>query len=148
MNLVINASEAIGDRDGVIRVTTNKVTASQDVYLRMEVSNTGDGIPAETQARLFDPFFTTKSAGRGLGLAVVGGIVRGLRGTIHVVSEPGKGAAFQVLLPAAEPASGAAELAGANGTSAIAILRANGSRIDLILLDMTIPGLPAMRSRP
>jgi signal transduction histidine kinase/CheY-like chemotaxis protein len=194
MNLVINASEAIGDRDGMIRVITNRVTLSKESaavsstklpdgdYVQLEVSDTGGGMSAETRTRLFDPFFTTKSGGRGLGLAVVDGIVRGLLGTIHVVSEPGKGTTFQVLLPAVEttagvtrePISGAVESVGAsqeftvlvvededplrqavvrmlrragfevmeaaNGTVATDILRMNGGQIDLILLDMSIPG--------
>jgi len=109
MNLITNASEAMGDRDGVIRVTTGRVTVgpaaaiSQGVpegaYLILEVSDTGSGMPPETQARVFDPFFTTKSAGRGLGLAVVQGIVRKLRGAIHLSSESGKGTTFQIWLP-------------------------------------------------
>jgi CheY-like chemotaxis protein len=57
----------------------------------------------ETQSRVFDPFFTTKSAGRGLGLSVVFGIVRGLGGAIRLTSRLGKGTAFQILLPSAEP---------------------------------------------
>src|SRR5262249_18791313 len=113
MNLITNASEAIGDRDGVIRVITRRVTLGAGAvaisetlpngdYLTLEVSDTGCGLSQETQARMFDPYFTTKSAGRGLGLAVVSGIVRGLGGEIHIASEPGKGATFQVLLPCAE----------------------------------------------
>jgi CheY-like chemotaxis protein len=151
-------------------------------YVQLEVSDTGGGMSAETRTRLFDPFFTTKSGGRGLGLAVVDGIVRGLRGTIHVVGDPGKGTTFQILLPAVEttpgvtgePISGAVEseraspeftvlvvededplrqavvrmlrragfevLEAANGTVATDILRVHGGQIDLILLDMTIPG--------
>ena len=57
---------------------------------------------AETQAKVFDPFFTTKLAGHGLGLAVVQGIVGGLGGAVRVVSAPGKGTTFQILLPCAE----------------------------------------------
>jgi CheY-like chemotaxis protein len=59
----------------------------------------------ETQARIFDPFFSTKSGGRGLGLAVVHGIVRGLGGVIDFFSRPGHGTTFQVLLPCAETTS-------------------------------------------
>jgi CheY-like chemotaxis protein len=134
---------------------------------------------AETQARVFDPFFTTKSAGHGLGLAVVNGIVRSLHGKIHLASEPGKGTTFQILLPCdrtaiPDPSSPAKEgvhfpesatvlvvedeeilrqaaakglrkrgfevLEAANGSAAIEVLRARGSRIDVILLDMTFPG--------
>ena len=125
MNLITNASEAIGDREGVIRVTTGRLTLGRDSpvasfeslaegdYLQLEVSDTGRGMTAETQARVFDPFFTTKLTGHGLGLAVVQGIVRSLNGTIRVVSALGEGTMFQVLLPCAE---GAAE-AGASAIS-------------------------------
>ena len=111
MNLVINASEAMGTRNGVIRVTTSYTKADQTSsrgiadhlsardFVELDVSDTGDGMPAETQARVFDPFFTTKSAGHGLGLATVQGIVRNLGGVIHLASEPGRGATFRILLP-------------------------------------------------
>jgi signal transduction histidine kinase/CheY-like chemotaxis protein len=114
MNLITNASEALGDRDGVIRVTTGLVTVSRDSpvaasehlaegnYLQLEVSDTGRGMTPEVQAKVFDPFFTTKLAGHGLGLAVVQGIVRSHSGTIRLVSAPGKGTIFQILLPCAE----------------------------------------------
>jgi CheY-like chemotaxis protein len=116
MNLYMNASEAIGDRDGVIRVTTCRVkvgrNSSESIldrlaegdYLRLEVSDTGCGMSPETQARVFDPFFTTKSAGHGLGLAVVSGIVRGLGGAIHLSSELGRGTTFRTFLPSPEAA--------------------------------------------
>src|SRR3974390_985654 len=107
MNLLTNASEAMGDRDGVIRVTTGGASASQTAaitkapadggYLLLEVSDTGSGMSQETQSKVFDPFFTTKGAGHGLGLAVVQGIVRGLGGLIHIVSELGQGTTFQIL---------------------------------------------------
>src|SRR5579872_1080257 len=109
MNLVTNASEAIGDRDGVIRLMTRPATAgrapeifkgmTEGDYVELTISDTGDGMPLKIQARVFDPFFTTKSAGRGLGLWVVHGIVRSLGGAIQIVSEPGKGTAVHILLP-------------------------------------------------
>ena len=111
INLVINASEAMGTRNGVIRVATSYTKADQTSsrgaadhfsardYVELDVSDTGDGMPSETQARVFEPFFTTKSIGRGLGLAIVQGIVRNLGGVIHLTSEPGKGTTFRILLP-------------------------------------------------
>jgi CheY-like chemotaxis protein len=112
MNLVTNASEAIGDRDGVIRVSTNRLAVDsgsnqleaaknlpEGDYVWLEVSDTGCGMTPETQRRAFDPFFTTKFVGRGLGLAMVQRIVRGLGGCIDVVSSPGNGCIIQVVLP-------------------------------------------------
>jgi len=111
MNLFHNAAEAIGDRNGSIRVGTRKVTLGpgsvpegmpQGDYVKLEVSDTGRGMSPEVQARVFDPFFTTKPTGtHGLGLTGVRGIVQHLHGTIRLSSAPGKGTTFQVLLPCA-----------------------------------------------
>jgi two-component system, cell cycle sensor histidine kinase and response regulator CckA len=79
----------------------------------LEISDTGCGMPLEAQARVFDPFFTTKSAGHGLGLAVVQGIVRGLSGAIHLESEAGRGTTFRILLPADGRTAPPPRLAGA-----------------------------------
>jgi PAS domain S-box-containing protein len=118
MNLVINASEAIGDRNGVVRVETECVRVRPDSslpgakgmeegnYLLLEVSDNGSGMTKEIQRKAFDPFFTTKFTGRGMGLAVVQQIVRGLGGGIHVASSPGNGTSIKVMLPCAtEPIS-------------------------------------------
>ena len=115
MNLVVNASDALGEAGGAIRVSTGLVHAKRATlnaaylspqlrageYVFLEVADTGIGMDAETRARIFDPFFTTKFTGRGLGLAAVQGIARGHKGAIRVQSEPGKGATFTLLLPAA-----------------------------------------------
>ncbi len=108
MNLVINASQAIGDRDGVIHVKTSLVKDGsssatdrrrepQEDYILLEVSDTGCGMTEEEKAKIFDPFFTTKPEGHGLGLAVVQGIVHSHSGAINVFSTCGKGATFEVL---------------------------------------------------
>jgi len=112
MNLIMNASEAIGDREGVIRVTTGQVTvgpesssaSSQGMtdgdYMQLEVSDTGRGMTPKVQDRIFDMFFTTKASGvHGLGLAAVQAIVERLCGTIRVSSAPANGTTFQILLP-------------------------------------------------
>jgi two-component system, cell cycle sensor histidine kinase and response regulator CckA len=115
MNLITNASEAIGELSGVVTLSTG-VMDCDDEYLRgvvgyndnhppgqyvyLEVSDTGCGMDPETIARIFDPFFTTKFTGRGLGLAAVMGIVRGHQGALRVYSEKGHGTTFKILLPA------------------------------------------------
>ena len=114
MNLVINASEAISDKSGVIALTTGCMDCDDSylhqvwldenlhpgLYVYLEVADTGCGMSKETLAKLFDPFFTTKFTGRGLGMAAVMGIVRGHKGAIRVYSEVDKGTTFKILLPA------------------------------------------------
>jgi two-component system cell cycle sensor histidine kinase/response regulator CckA len=121
MNLVINASEAIGDRDGVITISTGARECSREYlrdsyarqdlapgfYLTLDVSDTGCGMDQGTKERLFEPFFTTKFTGRGLGLAAVVGIVRGHKGALKVESEPGEGTTFRIRFPTAEAGGGA-----------------------------------------
>ena len=118
MNLITNASEAIGERGGVITVGTGILDADRTVlsntyfddhlpegrYVYLEVSDTGCGMPPETQARIFDPFFTTKFTGRGLGLAAVLGIVRAHSGALKVSSQPGAGSTFRLLFPVSDKA--------------------------------------------
>jgi two-component system cell cycle sensor histidine kinase/response regulator CckA len=125
MNLITNASEAIGDRGGGIAVRTRVVETDRPVgagrhcdeelppgrYVVMEVTDNGCGMNEDTQAKIFDPFFTTKFAGRGLGLAAVLGIVRGHHGTIQVDSRPGQGSTFRVWFPAADGSSQSAPMA-------------------------------------
>lgn len=125
MNLILNASEAIGDRSGVITVTVGATRCDKSylsqtflendlpagLYIHLEVSDTGEGMDPKTMRRIFEPFFTTKFAGRGLGLAAVLGIVRSHKGALRVYSEPGKGTTFKVLFPALD----IAECAGVGG---------------------------------
>lgn len=116
MNLVINSSEAIGDKSGVISITTGCMDCDQSylkniwldenlkdgLYVYLEVADSGCGMDRETLSKIFDPFFTTKFTGRGLGMSAVMGIVRGHKGAIKVYSECGKGTTFKILLPASE----------------------------------------------
>ncbi len=113
MNLITNASEAIGNNEGRIVIATSARTYTREElsrrhpnamlepgeYVVLQVSDTGDGMSFQTQTKIFDPFFTTKSTGRGLGLAAVQGIVRGHKGAIVLESTPGIGTTFSVLLP-------------------------------------------------
>ena len=114
LNLVTNASDAVGEVEGrvAIRTYTDDCAAgcpaaagvgselAEGRYVAIEVTDTGCGMDDETRTKIFDPFFTTKFTGRGLGLAAVQGIVRGHKGAILVESELGKGTTFKVLLPA------------------------------------------------
>jgi CheY-like chemotaxis protein len=114
INLVVNASEAIGGIAGAIRVSTSgRIVAPGETaktmppeplppgnYVCLKVSDTGCGMNEETKAKLFEPFFSTKFAGRGLGLAAVLGIVRGHGGSIQVRGRWAEGTEMEVLFPA------------------------------------------------
>jgi PAS domain S-box-containing protein len=119
MNLVTNASDAIGDLEGTIRLRTRAVdldpaqvqmdfSATPLVpgkFVVLEVEDTGSGMTAEVKARIFDPFFTTKARGRGLGLSAMLGILRGHGGGLQITSEPGRGSIFRLYFPASEEPS-------------------------------------------
>ena len=113
MNLVINASESLGEANGEIRVTTRlgrpdaepaDVLHAFDLpagaCVCLEVTDSGAGMSPATLARVFDPFFTTKFTGRGLGLAATLGIVRTHHGALAVHSAVGQGSTFRLYLPA------------------------------------------------
>jgi PAS domain S-box-containing protein len=189
INLVSNASDAVGEHGGTILIRSAN-TAPEDEYragmsrwVKLEVSDTGAGISPEDQRKIFDPFFTTKSNGHGLGLAVVQRIVTALGGIIEVKSDPGSGATFRIFLPpAGETAahdsarassvpdelscagvvllvedeaplrSGVAKLLRKNkfrvveaedGTAALDLVRGHRDEIGLVLLDLTLPGVPS-----
>lgn len=113
MNLMLNASEAIGERGGTIEVRIGTVKAdmafmtstylnedlSPGEYLSLEVKDNGCGMTERQLSRVFDPFFTTKSQGRGLGLASLPSILRGHSGDVRVASRVGGGTTFQLILP-------------------------------------------------
>ena len=113
-NLSLNAAEAIGDDDGQIKVALEVVTAeklrefrlfpsgwepTEIGYASIAIADTGSGFDPDTMERIFDPFFSTKFAGRGLGLAVVLGIVRAHGGALAVESQAGLGSIFRVFFP-------------------------------------------------
>jgi len=123
MNLCTNAKHAMRVKGGVLEVGLRNVESGMrnvdlkndkkqfaiehpdltpGSYLQLTVSDTGDGIPDDVIDRVFDPYFTTKAKGEGtgLGLSVVHGIVKDHGGGIHLTSEEGKGATFQIVFPA------------------------------------------------
>ncbi len=124
MNLVVNARDAMPPEGGVVTIRTANVNFAtpQPIgtghmpagdYVRIEVSDSGSGIPKENLTKIFEPFFTTKPVGHGtgLGLSTVYGVVKQTGGFITVDSELGRGTAFHVYLPRYAAAAGAAEVA-------------------------------------
>jgi PAS domain S-box-containing protein len=191
MNLITNASESLGEAEGIVTVRTSRAQVGSDTasnraqnlpegsYARLEVIDTGCGMSEEVKSRIFDPFYTTKFSGRGLGLAAVPGIVRSHGGALRVESAPGRGSRFEILLPCtvevAQPERNGTALPGvrAGGGTALVIedehslrtavsksLRRKGFTvmeagdghsaihlfqttpgIEVVLLDMTLPGM-------
>ncbi len=112
MNLVVNASQAMGSEPGVLVVALDAVNVDETFanliqqltpgpYVRLQVSDTGIGMTKEIMERIFEPFFTTKEVGQGtgMGLAAVHGIVTGYKGAVTVDSKLGEGTTFSVFLP-------------------------------------------------
>jgi len=114
MNLLINASEAIGDSNGSIwlrtgfingrDITKSDLIMSENItevdYVFLEVTDSGSGMDAKTKEKIFEPFFTTKFMGRGLGLSAILGIVKRQNGVIRLQSKPGEGTSFCLYFPA------------------------------------------------
>ena len=119
LNLVSNAAEALGPEGGRVEISTRAVAGDRATldachlgerlpegpYVSLAVEDAGPGIGAETLDRVFEPFFTTKFTGRGLGLAVVLGIVRRHEGCIRIESRLGEGTRFEILLPVSDGSS-------------------------------------------
>lgn len=115
-NLVRNSVEGIGENGGMIHVATGAADLDADRlrrtigipvplpgrYAFVEVSDNGCGMDRETVARMFDPFFSTKFVGRGLGLAIVSGIIRACKGAMFVDSDPGRGTTVRLWMPVLE----------------------------------------------
>ena len=112
-NLCQNAIEAMGEQGGTLTIRTENCyldaplkkyeSVAVGEYLKVAVTDTGPGVPAENRDRIFDPFFTTKRSARvhgsGLGLSVVHGIVKDHQGYIDLESEAGQGAIFSLYFP-------------------------------------------------
>ncbi len=118
MNLIINASEAIGTDQGSVDVSLSRIVviAGREYedyhgkvippgeYVCLEVTDNGCGMDEATKWRIFEPFYTTKFTGRGLGMSAVLGIIKSHAGALQLFSQPGLGSTFKVYLPV--PASG------------------------------------------
>ncbi|MCC6421128.1 MAG: PAS domain-containing protein [Gemmataceae bacterium] len=109
LNLCLNARDAM-PHGGVLAVETGNVTLTEQAagehldgqpgdFAVVRVTDTGEGIAADLLPRLFEPFFTTRDFGRGVGLALVFGIVKEHQGWVHCASEMGRGSRFEVYLP-------------------------------------------------
>jgi two-component system, cell cycle sensor histidine kinase and response regulator CckA len=169
VNLAVNARDAMPD-GGKLTVKTGNVTTEESAelafkgmpaaeYVRIDITDTGTGIPADIRDKIFEPFFSTKEVGKGtgLGLSTVYGIVKQTGGFIYVDSEEGKGTTFSIFLPRhhaekevhAEPQ---AEAASANGAAREQAAELAKPRADLtgqgtILLVEDEDGLRSLNAR-
>jgi signal transduction histidine kinase/FixJ family two-component response regulator len=139
LNLAVNARDAMPD-GGTLTLRTTRLTRPQaleagaparadaESWLRVDVADSGVGIPPDILGRLFEPFFTTKEEGRGtgMGLAAVYGAVQAHLGTVLVDSTPGRGSTFSLLLPLATPPEVPAATSGA---------RPSGETLGVLVVD-------------
>ncbi len=192
MNLIINASEAIGEANGTVRVALTRVLFKSGQietdkfgsvietggYICLEVTDNGSGMSEETQNRIFEPFFTTKITGRGLGMSAIHGIVTRHGAHLQMSSKLNVGTTFKILFPVppapetAESVSNQADarekaegtillvddeevlremgsdllealgfitLTAENGRKALEMYREHAGKIDVIMLDLTMP---------
>jgi len=130
VNLAVNARDAMPN-GGKLAIKTGNVSAEESAqlaykgmpvaeYVRIDLSDTGSGIPLDIRDKIFEPFFTTKDVGKGtgLGLSTVYGIVKQTGGFVYVDSEEGKGTTFHIFLPRHHPEPEIlGEIAGANGAA-------------------------------
>ena len=164
VNLAVNARDAMPD-GGKLTVRTANVTADEATqlaykgmpaaeYVRIDVIDTGTGIPPDIVDKIFEPFFSTKEVGKGtgLGLSTVYGIVKQTGGFIYVDSETGKGTSFRIFLPRHHPEKEvASDPVAANGAAREASAEAK-PRTDLtgqgtILLVEDEEGLRSLNAR-
>ena len=112
INLCTNSFQAMRDSGGILEVSLEEIhldksqadmlNLQEKSYYKLTVADNGPGVHPDINDKIFDPFFTTKgkTEGTGLGLSVVLGIVKNHKGAVHVISEPGHGASFDVYFPA------------------------------------------------
>jgi len=165
VNLAVNARDAMPG-GGKLTVRTANVTSEESGrlsykgmppadYVRIDVADTGTGIPAEIVDKIFEPFFSTKEVGKGtgLGLSTVYGIVKQTGGFVYVDSEADKGTAFHIFLPRhhpeleAQPEAAAANGAAKEPASAEAKPRADLTGQGTILLVEDEEGLRSLNAR-
>ncbi|MFL6839971.1 MAG: cell cycle histidine kinase CckA [Bradyrhizobium sp.] len=165
VNLAVNARDAMPDGGKLIIKTANVATEESAHlsykgmpaadYVRIDVTDTGTGIPADIVDKIFEPFFSTKEVGKGtgLGLSTVYGIVKQTGGFVYVDSEPGKGTSFRIFLPRHRAEQEVApEPHAANGASKEAAAESPKPRADLtgqgtILLVEDEEGLRSLNAR-
>jgi nitrogen-specific signal transduction histidine kinase len=131
LNLAVNARDAMA-AGGTLSIETREVVLDERPgcrsglpagrYARLTVRDTGVGMSRETLARIFEPFFTTKTAGTGLGLATVHGIVEQSGGNVTAYSEAGQGTVFKVDLPVVEEAESAAAALATGGAETVLLV--------------------------
>jgi signal transduction histidine kinase/CheY-like chemotaxis protein len=143
MNLIVNASESIGNESGKIQVITDIAEIDKSLidnlavnngiepgrYLSLEITDTGCGIEETKMKLIFDPFYTTKFTGRGLGLAAVLGIIRSHKGALNLKSKINEGTTFKLFLPISD-SDKKAEPAPADSSTSV-----NGEKLNILVID-------------